>query len=372
MKIAIQAADLDAERIDGTRVYIHNLLKYFGRLSPSDDFFIYHKNRFNPELEPPEFPNYKIIARHIPCLWTQTFFALNLLRDKPDILWMPMHNIPLLRPSGMKTAVTIHDLAFKYFPEAFTKKDLWKINFLTRLAVKNADKIITISESSKKDILKFYPNVKPENIRVIYHGFDGEIFEKERDEKEESEIREKYGIKGDYILYVGALQPRKNLGILIEAFDKLKAKEKHDNLTLVLAGEKAWLWEDIFKKIKDSPHKNDIVTPGKVCFSDLGHLMRGASVFCFPSLYEGFGLPILEAFAAGVPVICSHNSSLPEVGGDAALYFDGRDAEDLAGKIKSTLEDGALKNTLIQKGREQIKKFSWEKCARETLEYLKA
>ena len=155
MKIAIQAADLDAPRIDGTRVYILNLLKYFGKLDSSSQFLIYHKNKFNPELAPPSFSNYKITAKSLPCLWTQIRFAGMIWKDKPDVLWMPMHNMPIIRRKGMKTVVTIHDLAFKYFPETFTKKDLFKINLLTKLAVTYADKIITISESSKKDILKF-------------------------------------------------------------------------------------------------------------------------------------------------------------------------------------------------------------------------
>jgi len=400
MKIAIQAADLDAQRIDGTRVYIHNLLKYFGKLDSSSQFLIYHKSEFNPELVPPDFPNYKIIAKPLRHLWTQTLFAKNLWKDEPDVLWMPMHNMPILRRKGMKTVVTIHDLAFKYFPETFTRKDLFKINLLTKLAVTAADKIITISESSKRDILKFYPQVKPENIKVIYHGFDGEVYEKERDIAKEEEIKKKYNISGDYILYIGAIQPRKNLGVLIEAFEKVKSNcysglsaslaggdlessletsnnsldsrlRGNDKLKLVLAGEHAWLSGGVFEKIKNSPHKNDIITPGRVDFEPLGHLLRGAKVFVFPSLYEGFGIPILEAFASRVPVICSKNSSLPEVGGAAALYFENNNVQDLAQKIENIISDKNLRDEHVAKGLEQIKKFSWEKCAKETLEYLK-
>jgi glycosyltransferase involved in cell wall biosynthesis len=370
MKIAIQAADLDAPRIDGTRVYILNLLKYFGKIDSSDEFFIYHKNKFNPELTPPNFPNYKIITKCLPHLWTQTVFARELWKNRPDVLWMPMHNIPIIRRKGMKTVVTIHDLAFKYFPETFTKKDLLKINLLTKLAVNYADKIITISESSKKDILKFYPNVKEKNIKVIYHGFDSEVYEKEKDIKKEEEIKNNYGISGPYLIYIGAIQPRKNLDLLVKAFGEVK-KDILD-LKLVLVGEKAWLSDAVFGKIENSPHKNDIICPGKINFQDLGHLLRGAKAFVFPSLYEGFGIPILEAFASKVPVICSKNSSLPEVGGEAAIYFDGNNAGELAEKIKKILADDNLRNAHIAKGLLQIKKFSWEKCARETLGYLKS
>ena len=370
MRIAIQAADLDAPRIDGTRVYITQCLKYFGHLDSASDFLIYHKKDFNPQLAPPDFSNYKIITKPLSHLWTQTVFAYNLAKDKPDVLWMPMHNVPIIRRKKMKTVVTIHDLAFKYFPETFTKKDLFKINLLTRLAVTLADKIITISESSKKDILKFYPRVKEENIKVIYHGFDPDVFAGERNAEKELEIKNKYGIAGPYLLYIGAIQPRKNLEVLIEAFDKIKGNNA--DLQLVLVGEKAWLSDGVFKKIAASRYKNDILCPGRVDFETLGHLLRGAEIFVFPSLYEGFGIPVLEAFAARVPVVCADNSSLPEVGGDAAVYFSGQNSEDLAEKIRKLVADENLRKTCVEKGLERIKKFSWEKCSQETLEYLKA
>ncbi len=371
MKIAIQAADLDHVRIDGTRVYIKNLLKYFGKLDSTSEFLIYHKKEFNSELAPPEFPNYKIIKKSWPLFWTQLRLSSALLREKPDVLWMPMHNIPYFRSGKMKTVVTIHDLAFKYFPEMFTRRELWKLNFLAGLAIQRCDKVVTISQSSKEDILKFYPNISEEKIEVIPHGFSGDVFAQERNYQQEEKIKKGLLIKGKYILYLGAIQPRKNLSTLIEAFEKLKANEKHSDLKLVLAGEKAWLWEDVFQQIGKSAYKNDIITPGRIKFSDIGHLMRGAEIFCFPSLYEGFGIPVLEAFAAEVPVVCADNSSLPEVAGDAALYFSGTDALNLAKNIERILMDENLRNDLIAKGRTQVAKFSWEKCARETLACLK-
>lgn len=371
MRIAIQAADLDHSRIDGTRVYIKNLLKYFGQLDQSSEFLIFHKNEFNPELVPPEFPNYHIIKKPWPLFWTQMRLSHSLWKEKPDVLWMPMHNIPLFLPKGVKTIVTIHDLAFKYFPEMFDRFELWKLNFLAKIAIERSDGIITISESSKADILKFYPKIKEEKIKVINHGFDGSVFSKRRDLEKEKEIKNRLKISGKYLFYIGALQPRKNLETLIEAFEKIKSNQKHTDLKLVLAGEKAWLWKNIFEKIEKSPEKGNIITPGRIKFKDIGHLMRGAEVFCFPSLYEGFGIPILEAFAAGVPVVAAQNSSLPEVGGDAALYFDGKNSAEMAEKIGSILEDENLRNDLVAKGEERIKEFSWEKCAQETLLHLK-
>jgi glycosyltransferase involved in cell wall biosynthesis len=371
MKIAIQVADLDHSRIDGTRVYILNLLKQFGKLDLNSEFLLYHQNDFNSELAPPKFSNYKEEKIKAPFLWTQTCFAWELFKTKPEVLWMPMAALPMLRRKSLKTVVTIHDLAFKYFPEYFLSKDLRKLNFLADYSIKNADKIIAISEATKKDILKFYPEIKEEKIKVIYHGFSGDVFLAERDWEKETELKKRLGIAGEYILYSGALQPRKNLEKLIEAYDAYKTRTK-SAVKLVLAGEKAWLWENIEKKAKQSPYSADIIMPGRLKFCDIGHLFRGASVFAHPSLYEGFGITILEAFAAGIPLITANNSSLSEVGGLAALYFKADDANELSLQIERVLSDENLRIELIAKGKEQLKKFSWLKCAQETLEYLKS
>ena len=370
MKIAIQAADLDCDRIDGTRVYILNLLKYFGKLDVDSEFLIYHRNDFNPELAPPEFPNYKIWQRSFSFLWTQTRFALELWQNKPAVLWMPMAALPMVRRKKLKTVITIHDLAFKYFPEYFNSKDLRKLNFFADYSINAADKIIAISDSTKKDILKFYPKVTADKIRVIHHGFSAEVFSQARDLEQEQKLKKELGIAGEYILYSGALQPRKNIERLIDAYDAYKTRSK-SAIKLVLAGEKAWLWENIEKKAKNSPFSADIIMPGKLKFEAVGHLFRGASVFVYPSLYEGFGISILEAYAAGVPLITATNSSLVEIGGDGALYFDASDTEELSAQIERVLTLEELRADLIAKGKEMMKNFSWEKCARETLEYLK-
>jgi len=370
MNIAIQASDLDHPRIDGTRVYILNLLKNFGKLDPTSDFLIYHKNNFNPELAPPEFSNYKIIQKPFPFFWTQTRFAIELWKDQPDVLWMPMQALPITRRKGLKTVVTIHDLAFKIFPNHFPKNDLRKLNWLTDYAVRNSDKIIAVSQSTKKDILKFYPEIKAEKIRVIYHGFDAELFQKDYSKEEVQEVLMKYQLKAkDYILYIGALQPRKNLEILIKAFEAVK-KTGFPDLKLVLAGEKAWMWEETEKLVSESPYNKDIVMTGKLPFNDLGRLLSGAGAFTLPSLYEGFGIPILEAFASKIPVVCAKNSSLPEVGGEAALYFQNQ--TELEENLTKILTDEKLRQSLIERGNEQIKKFSWEKCSQETLDFLKS
>lgn len=371
MKIAIQAADLDARRIDGTRVYLWNVLRQLGKIAPQDEFFIYHKQNFNPELTPPAFSNYRIKELGRFPFWTQTRLAFELQKNSPEALWMPMHNIPLVKKKNLQTTVTIHDLAFKYFPEHFPLRDRTELSLLTDLAIKRSDKIIAVSESTKKDILKFYPQIKEAKIHVIHHGFDQEFFSRPAALEIKEELATSHKLQAKkYILYVGALQPRKNLERLIDAFSRIK--KNFPEMKLVLAGGKAWLWEGILQKAQSSPFQKDIIFIGQVGFEKARALYQQAAVFAFPSLYEGFGIPILEALAAGVPVVTANNSSLPEVGGDAALYADAENSEDLAEKIGKVLKDPNLQQEMIAKGKQQLQKFSWEKCAQETLKVIKS
>jgi glycosyltransferase involved in cell wall biosynthesis len=371
VNIAIQASDLDSRRIDGTRVYILNMLNRFGGISSSDDFFVFHRNNFNPELSPRSFPNYKILKKYFPCCWTQTRFSLELWKGSFDALWMPMQALPLARRKKMKSTVTVHDLAFKYFPEFFPGKDLRRLNFFTDFSVKNSDKIIAVSQSTKNDILRFYPEIREEKIKVIHHGFDSELFRKAIPEEEKNKILKSHKLQAkNYILYVGAIQPRKNLSQLIEAFEIIK--EENPDLKLVLAGDKAWMWEDIINRIAHSKYREDIIVTGTINFNELAILYRNAKIFVFPSLYEGFGIPILEAMASGVPTVCAANSSLIEVGGEASEYYQTTSLNDLCQKIREVLGNESLEKQMIEKGFERIKNFSWDKCAEETLEFIKS
>ena len=373
MKIAIHAADLDHNRIDGTRVYLSNMLKNFGKLDQADSFLVYHRDSFNPHLAPPEFNNYFIKKISFPILWTQTRFAFEIFRDLPDVLWMPVHNMPLLRKKNLKVVVTIHDLAFKIFPGYFTKKDCLKLNKLSDMAIRNADHIIAVSHSTKNDILKFYPEISAEKISVVYHGFDGELFKQKFSDEYSDNLLRNYKLQTkNYILYVGAIQPRKNLKVLIEAFEKIKEESVswRTDLKLVIAGSPAWKCNGIIEKISNSKFSSDIIITGNIKFEKISALYRNAKMFIFPSLYEGFGIPVLEAMASGIPVICAENSSLTEVGGEAALYFKTNDSQNLAECINRIVKDAEFERSLIQKGIKNVENFSWEKCAQETLEIL--
>lgn len=375
MNIAIQVADLDGKRIDGTRVYILELLNRFGEVDRQDHFFPYHRGMFNPLLTPKMFSNYTVQSIHFPIFWTQTRFALELFRVRPDRLWMPMQAIPLVRPRGMETIVTIHDLAFRKFPTHFPKGDLRRLIFFTDQAVRKSDRIIAISESTKRDILEYYPDIQEDKVRVVYHGY-GERHYHSQSETQNTpfqfdKISSLTSQDPRYILYVGAIHPRKNLEVLVHAFEKLKRNSRYEDLKLVLAGEKAWLWDGVLRTIEISPYRKDITITGTISFAEREDFYRNASVFVFPSLYEGFGLPILESFARNIPVVCANNSSLSEVGGEGAVYFDAVSSEDLVEKLQRVLEDETFRSHCTAKGHLQLQKFSWDKCARETLEVIR-
>ena len=369
MQIAIQTSDLDRQRIDGTRVYLKELLQVFGRLAPETFFTLYHEEHFNPSLAPKAYPNYQEQRIPFPFAWMQTRFTWRLFRDKPGKLFLPIQAAPLLLPRSIEVTATIHDLAWKQYPETFTWKDRFKLNLLLKRVVERADKLIAVSEATKRDLLHHFPTLKEAKIKVIYHGFDRDFFSERLSEQALTSQLASYKLEvAKYVLYVGALQPRKNLVRLIKAFEKLK--QDIPEAKLVLAGEVAWLTRDILKVREQSLYREDIILTGKISFETLRALYQGAKVFAFPSLYEGFGIPILEAFASQVPVLTADNSSLPEVARQGALYCDALELEDIARQLQRLWKDTKLREELLLKGQQQLEHFSWEKCAKETLTYI--
>jgi glycosyltransferase involved in cell wall biosynthesis len=316
---------------------------------------------------------YKVVTP--PKFWTQIGLPIHLYTtsDKPDMFFSPTHYAPRFCP--VPSVISIMDMSFEYFPELFAKKDLHQLQSWTRYSAKNAAKILTISEASKSDIIKFY-NVPEDKVVVTHLGLRTDLPTTQKNNMEN--ISKKYGVDKKYILFVGTLQPRKNIERLIEAYSNLRTKNQDlpagkaglSEYELVIIGKKGWLYEPILEAPKKFNVENSVKFLDFVPDEDMPAFYKNAECYVLPSLYEGFGLPVLEAMKYDCPVLTSNISSLPEAGGDAAVYFDPTDVQDITNKIGMVLSDSALQKEMIKKGREQLKKFSWEKTAQQTLAVL--
>jgi len=274
----------------------------------------------------------------------------------PDFMWPASAKKP--------SVITIQDLVFLKFPQFFTWKNRTNMKSLARLSAKNAKAIICTSDSSKNDVIDLL-RIKEEKIFVVHLGVD-EIFKPAAAQKIE-EAKERFQLPENYVLALGTIEPRKNLKRLLQAFLELK-KDKSFEHKLVIAGEKGWRYKDFFEELNNPDIAEEVMLTGHIDDNDLPAVYSGASVFVYPSLYEGFGLPPLEAMACGTPVVCSDTSSLPEVAGEAALLVNPLETRAIAEAIKKILDDDTLAKDLSQKGIQQAKKFTWKQTAQKTLD----
>lgn len=347
----------------GSGQYCFELLVNLNKVDRKNNYLIYLPREPTKDM-PAESKNWKYKVIGARKAWTLTSLSFELLKKQsnPDVFFSPTHYLPFSSPS--KSVISILDVSYLHFPNMFAKKDLYQLKLWGRYSISKAKKIITISESSKSDIIKKYA-VSPEKVEVVYPGTK-QVSSIKYEVLSMDELEKKFGIRGKFILFVGTLQPRKNIARLIEAFAKLS----EDNLQLVIVGKKGWQFEDILNAPRKFDIENQVKFLHEVSDEDLPSFYKNALMFILPSLYEGFGLPILEAMKYGCPVITSNVSSLPEAGGNAALYVDPKNVDDIASKMQKLLEDKSLREALISKGYKQVEKFSWEKSAQETLAVL--
>jgi len=283
---------------------------------------------------------------------------------KVDIFWSPHYNIPILLIKAKKRIVTIHDVFHLAFLDSLSFKQKLYAKFVINQAVKKSDIILTVSKFSKAEIIK-YTNTKKE-INIVYNAIDFKKFKKIDDIQRLNKIKLKYSLPSNFLLFVGNVKPHKNLKNLLLAIKDL-------DKNLVIVGKKAGFItgdDSINGLIKENNLKDKIYFTGYVDDEDIPYIYNLADIFVFPSLYEGFGIPPLEAQACGTPVICSNIASLPEVGKDSVIYCNPYDINEIKEKIELLIENEKLRKELIQKGFENIKRFSWEKSAKKIIEII--
>ena len=360
LTIGIDASRSTTERRTGTERYSQRIIAELVDQDPDSHFRLY-LNRRRP-LDLPQRANTEQRPIPFPRLWTHVRLSAELLAHPVDVLFVPAHVVPPIHPAA--TFVTIHDLGYLYEPQAHTDSSRRYLDWSTRWSVRAARRVIAISEATKSDLIEHY-HVPPERIAVVYHGIDEQLGPAEHDAV--IRVRELIGVPGRFILFVGTLQPRKNLVRLVEAFGTVA--DEDPEISLVLAGGRGWKMDEIDQAIDASRHRNRIVLPGYVSDSDLLALYSAASALALPSLYEGFGLPALEAMACGTPVLVSNRGSLPEIVDDAAVVVEALDSTAIAAGLRQVL-DPMLRPHLVELGKLRAAKFRWTTAGRDTLEIL--
>jgi len=349
----------------GIGTYIRNLLRHLARLDRETEYVLLARPEDCAALRcigenfravPESAGNYSVAE--------QLKIPLALRRERVDLFHAPHYVLPPLaaRPS----VVTIHDCIHLMFPQYLPSRLAFAYARASiTLAARRATRVLTVSESSKRDILKFV-DVPPEKIDVIYNAYD-ERFAVEPREEDVVRIRERYQLHDAFVLYAGNVKPHKNLGRLIEAFQLVRSRGL-DHLKLVLIGDDISKYAALRRAVHHHQLHKYVRFLGYVPEETLAVMYRLAGVFVFPSLYEGFGLPPLEAMASGTPVVTSNVSSLPEVAGDAALLVDPYDPEAIAGGILKVLTDAGVRRELRRKGLARAREFSWEASVRRVRE----
>jgi glycosyltransferase involved in cell wall biosynthesis len=354
MKIGIDAHML-GDHSGGNESYYTNILE---NMNPNDDMKVYLFVKkgidtlgFQGRFTVVEFEETSAFRRNfieLPKLCRK--YKLDLLHTQ--------YFIPFMSPCP--TVCTIHDICFEHYKDIFTKKEYIRQKLLIPYAAKHSKKIFTVSEDAKRDIVNHY-GVAEEKVVVTYNAVNQGFHKMNFEELDEKELREKFGIgTSRYILSVGNLQPRKNLPRLIRAFSKME-KETDEDIKLVIVGKKAWMYDDILKEACNETDK--IIFTDYVSGKDLVRLYNAAACFVYPSFFEGFGIPPLEAMACGTPVAVSDKTSLPEVVGDAGIYFDPFNEEKIIEAMKEMLKYSYLTDELKYRMQNQVKTFSWKKSS---------
>ncbi len=369
--IGIDASRSVSARPTGTELYSRYLIEALLAAAPEQFFFRLY---FNQAPRPASSQSGAQAARishsttriiPFPRLWTHLRLSLEMMQHRPDLLFVPSHVLPLAHPR--RSVVTVHDLGYVYFPETHPPRQRWYLDATTRRHARTAAHLLADSTATQRDLIERY-HAPPDRITVAYPGLDPAV-RRTDDPVEIARVKAKYHLNGAYLLYLGTIQPRKNLARLIQAFlqpPTSNLQSPISNLQLVLAGKRGWYADELLR-----PADERVKFIGYVDAADKNALLTGATAFVFPSLYEGFGFPILEAMKCGVPVLCSKTSSLPEVAGEAARQIDPLSVEDIAHGLYDITTHEDLRQRLIERGYRQAEKFTWQACAVTVLKVFK-
>jgi glycosyltransferase involved in cell wall biosynthesis len=369
MNITIDLRSIQKGIISGVETYTYRVVEEILKLDKENKYKLFYNG-----VEKISFPELHFLnASHIQKRWPNKLLALTTQFGFPKFekyigfegnFWMPNLNHVALSPKT-KLILTVHDISPFARPEFYNlKRRLWHWSSHFGKLVRRADKILAVSEFTKQDLINKF-NIPAGKVFVTPLGVNSEVFNLALSEDKLRQVRNSYALPGNFILYLGTLEPRKNVAGLIKAFDRVQS-----DVHLVIAGRQGWKYGEIFDAASKSPKKNKIQFLGFVEEGDKPYLMKLASAFAFPSFYEGFGLPVLEAMALGVPVLTSSITSLPEVAGDAALLVNPYNIDEMAFGLDQLLIDQDLRNSLVAKGLQRSAEFTWQRCAEETLKVL--
>lgn len=368
MKIGLDFRGLLSGKISGVENYIFNILERVLRQDHKNHYILLENAFKTKDLGNLKFINTQTVQRRMP---NKFFNATLKLFGWPrfekyfgpfDALFLPNFNFFSIDPKT-KLIVTVHDMSPVVTPEYYSLKRRiwhWAVNFKKTLA--RADRIVAVSEYTKADLIRLF-NIPAEKITVIYPGIDRHVFSPELPDDKLREVRNRYGLPGEYILFINTIEPRKNLVAFIKAFERLPG-----SASLIIGGKPGWKYGPIFKAIYNSPKRRQIKYLGYVPEDDKPYLIRLARAVGFPSFYEGFGFPALEALSVGVPVLASQVTALPETVEDAALMVNPYNIDEMADGLKAIMTDEQLRQRLIARGLEQAKKFDWDIAAEKMLQ----
>ncbi len=396
MKIGIDASRANRIMRTGTEWYSFHLIKELAKIDYKNTYILYLDKEPVDDLKEAIKDNknfrFKLLKWPWSQFWTLGRLSLEMLFKAPDVLFVPAHGLPFFCPK--KTISTVHDIAFvhesvlyrrqksssrtiKLLATLFTigkhqADSLSYLNWSTKRALRKAKKIIAVSDFTKSEILKHYSNVKSGKIRVIHNGYDNLRYRLINDENKKAEILNKYGLNSPYFLYVGRLEKKKNTPNLLEAFSILKEDYPNWPIYLSLVGSASYGFDEVKYVIEDFNLNSYINIPGWIAEEDMPYIYSSALAFIFPTKHEGFGIPIIEAMASGVPTAVSDLAVLKEVSSDSSLFFNCNSSREIADGMISLYKNENLRNELIKKGLKRANDFSWHKSANLTLELIES